>query len=132
MNQLYVYIYPLLLEPPSHQLPAPRLPPSPVITEYGAKISVLYSRFSLAIHFTHNSVCMSVLLSQFVPPSPSHAVSTYLFCTSVSLFLPQKQVHLGHFYRFHIYGLIYNKQMPFKEKPSTEPGISNVTLFFPG
>ena len=30
---------------------------------------------------------MSVLLSQFVPPSPSYPVPTSLFSTSVSLFL---------------------------------------------
>ena len=124
---MYTYI-PSFLSPPPTNSP----PPLQVITEHGAEISVLYSRFSLAIHFTHNSVCMPVLLSQFVPPSPSRAVSTCLFFTSVSLFLPQKQVHLGHFSRFHIYALIYNKQMPFKKKPSTEPGIANVTLFFPG
>ena len=45
-------------------------------------------------------------LSQFIPPSASLTVSTSLFFTSVSLFLPCKQVHRYHFPRFHIYVLI--------------------------
>ena len=36
------------------------------------------------------------------------SVSTGPFSTSVSLFLPCKQVHLYHFSRFQIYALIYN------------------------
>ena len=35
-------------------------------------------------------------------------VSIHLFSTSVSLFLPCKEVHLYHFSRFHIYVLIYD------------------------
>ena len=35
------------------------------------ELPVLYSRFLLAIYFTHGSVYMSILISQFVPPSPS-------------------------------------------------------------
>ena len=30
----------------------------------------LYSRFSLVIHFIHVSVCMSIPISQFIPPPP--------------------------------------------------------------
>ena len=44
--------------------------------------------FPLAFYFTHDSICMSVLLSQFVPPSPAPPVPTSLFSTSASLFLP--------------------------------------------
>ena len=39
---------------------------------------------------THTSVYMSKLLSQFIPPSPSPAVSTRPFSASASLFLPCK------------------------------------------
>ena len=35
-------------------------------------------------------------------------VSIWLFSTSVSLFLPCKQVHLYRFSRFHLYALIYD------------------------
>lgn len=37
-------------------------------------------------------VYVSVLLSQFIPPSPSPAVSTSLFCTSASLFCASASV----------------------------------------
>ena len=38
-----------------------------------------------------------MLLSQFIPPSPSPAVPTSLFSVSASLFLPCKQVYEYHF-----------------------------------
>ena len=103
VNQLQVYIYPLPLEPP-----IPPIPPTQVITEHQAELPVLYSRFPLAICFTHGSVSMSILISQFIPPTPSPTVSTCPFSMSVSLFLPCKQVHLHHFSKFHIYALIHD------------------------
>ena len=39
----------------------------PLITEHQAELPVLYSSFPLAICFTHGSVYMSMLLSQFAP-----------------------------------------------------------------
>ena len=45
------------------------------------------------IPFTHDSEYMSVLLSPFVPLSPSSTVSTSPFSTSVSPFLPWKSGH---------------------------------------
>ena len=42
-----------------------------VITEHRAELPVLYSSFPLALHFTQSSLYMAMLLSQFVPPSPS-------------------------------------------------------------
>ena len=44
--------------------------------------------------------------SQFVPPSPSPAPFTSPFSTSVSIFLPCKEVHQYHFSRLYIYVLI--------------------------
>ena len=50
-----------------------------------------------------------MLLSQFVPPSPSlPAVSTSLFSMSASPLLPYKLFHQHYVYRFHIYVLIYD------------------------
>ena len=49
---------------------------------------------------------MPVLISQFLPPSPSPTGSTHLLSTAVSLCLPWKYVHLYHFSRFHMYALI--------------------------
>ena len=57
---------------------------------------------------------MSIPISQFIPPPPQPSpcfpplVSTCLFSTSVSLFLPCKPVHLYHFFRFHTYALIHD------------------------
>ena len=50
----------------------------------------LYSSFPLAIYFTQGHVYMPILISQFVPPFPSHPVSTGPFSISASLFLPTK------------------------------------------
>ena len=52
--------------------------------------------------------CVSVLLPRPVPSSPSPAGSMCPFSTSASLFLPRKQAHQYHFFRFHIYALIHN------------------------
>ena len=62
----------------------------------------LQSCFTLAIYFTQGSVHMSMLLSQFTPPSHSPTMSTSLFSTSVSLFLPCRQIHQYYFHRLQI------------------------------
>ena len=84
VNQLYVYIYTLPLGPPSYP-PAPL--PLQAITEHWAELPVLYSSFPLAICLTHGSVYMSVLLCQFVLPSP---VFICPLSKSASRFLPWK------------------------------------------
>ena len=53
------------------------------------------------LYFTQSNVCISILLSPFVPPSPSRTTPTSLFSMSASLLLPCKQVHRYHFSRFH-------------------------------
>ena len=63
-----------------------------VVTDHLAELLVLCSKlpnFLLAICFTHGNVCISVLLFQFIPPSPSPTVSTSSFSMSVSLFALQ-------------------------------------------
>ena len=104
VNQLYINTYPSPLSWTS--LPStPSNPPIKVIAEHQAKLPVPYSRMLLAICFIHGSLHMSVPTSQFIPiPSPPHVHTT--ISTSVSLFLPHKQVHLYHFSRFHIPVLI--------------------------
>ena len=52
-------------------------------------------------------ICQSQSCSSSHPPLRP-LVSILLFSTSVSLFLPCKQVHLYHFSRFHIYALPYD------------------------
>ena len=71
------------ISPPSWtSLPPPHIPPIQVITEHRAEIPVLYRRFPLAICFTHGSINMSILISQFNPlPSPTlcpHICSLHL------------------------------------------------------
>ena len=71
-------------------------PPSPhpillVITEYQDGLPVLYINFpiyQLASYFIHDSVCISVLLSQFVPPSPCVHKSVLYIC----VFIPSLQM----------------------------------------
>ena len=48
-----------------------------------------------------------MLLSAFIPHSPSPTVPINPSSLSTSPFLPCKQVHQCHFSRFHIYALIY-------------------------
>ena len=88
VNQLYVYIYPhipsLLRLPPT--LP---IPPLQVVTKHRADLPVLCSCFPLASYFTFGSVYVSVLLSHFVPASPS--LYPYRVCPQV------------HSVRLHVY-----------------------------
>ena len=72
-----------------------------------AGVPALHSSFQPAIYFTHGSVYMSMLLSPFVPPSPSLTVSISPFSTSASPFPPCKYIHQYHFSRFRIYTFIY-------------------------
>ena len=84
----YMYTDRFPLEPPSH---FPILPFS-VIAEHQAELPVLWNSFPLASYFTHDSVFMSDLISQFISPSPCplcpHICSIYM---SAFLFLFQKQ-----------------------------------------
>ena len=78
----YIYIYPLPLEP------LPTISPIQVVTEHLAKLYVLYRSFSLVIYFTRGSVYMSMLLSQFVPLTPSPTVPRRVcFYKSKQIFL---------------------------------------------
>ena len=82
----HAYLYPLPPEPPSN----PVTPPLEVVAEHRIELPVLYSNFSLAICFTFGNVYVSMLLSQFVSPSPSLTGPTRLSSMSASLFLPCK------------------------------------------
>ena len=94
--------------PPSWaSFPCPH--PIPSRSSQWAKLgSLLYSNFSPAIHFTHGNVHMSRLPSPFIPLAPSPTVSTSPFSMSASPFLPCREIHRYHFYRFHVYTLIYD------------------------
>ena len=84
MNQPYVYICPLPLEPPSH------VSPLWVVTEHWFELPESHSKFPLAFHFTYGSAYVFILLSH-----SSHALlltapttATSLFSLSVSALLP--------------------------------------------
>ena len=64
----HTHTSPLSLEPLS---PSTCFAPLQVITEHQAEFPVLHRSFPLAICFTHDSIYMSMLLTQFIPPSPS-------------------------------------------------------------
>ena len=64
---IYIYLSPLEPLSPSHPSGHHRAP---------GGLPVLYSSFPLAICFTHDSVYVLTLLSQFNPPSPSPTVFT--------------------------------------------------------
>ena len=75
-------------------LPPPDpIPPFEVVAEHWLS-SLCYIELPVAICFAYGNVYVSVLLSQFVSPSPPHAVYTSLFSISVSLFLPCKSTCL--------------------------------------
>ena len=79
-----VHVFPILALPPtSLPIPSPRVIPvhQPMSTLYHA------SKLDLVIYFTYDNICVSMLFSQIIPPSPSPTESTSLFFTSVSLLL---------------------------------------------
>ena len=80
LNLLCVYIYPHSLRPRFY----PSIPPFQFITEDRAELPVFYSRFPLSVSFT----MVVYVCNPLFPPS----VSTSPFSTSVSLFMPCKQV----------------------------------------
>ena len=83
-NHKYTYVSSLLNPPPITN----PIPSFYIVTEYWVELPVLYSNFPLPISFTYGDIYVSMLFSQFIPPSPSPAVSISLFSKSVSLFLP--------------------------------------------
>lgn len=98
-DRVYVYICPLPPEPASH---AP--PPGHRRARSRAPGAVPQISAGRLVH-TRESGSVSAALS--VLPS-STILCPRPFSTSVSLFLPCKEVHLDYFSRFRIYALIYN------------------------
>ena len=78
-----VHVFPSPLPPPP-SLPIPSLWDFPVHQPW-ALVSCIQP--GLVICFTLDSILVSMLFSQNIPPSPSPSESQSLFCTSVSLFL---------------------------------------------
>ena len=79
----------------------PRIPPIWVTTEHQAELCVLYRSFPLAVCFTHGSVFMSILISQFVPPSPSAHVHTFILYVCIYIHALQIGSSIPFFYIPH-------------------------------
>ena len=80
MNQIYVYIDPLPLEPPSH---SPRL--YPCRSSQGTEASLwAVQHLPLAAYFTNGGAYTSMLCFQFMPlsPSPAPCSQVYSLCLS--------------------------------------------------
>ena len=100
VSQLYACINCPPLGPPSTPIPSLQ-----VITEHWAGLPVSYSSFPLAIPVMVVYICQCYSIHPSPSPLP---VSTSLLSTSVTLFLPCKQVYQCHFSRLHVYALIYD------------------------
>ena len=153
VNQLYVYVYPLSLGPPSHFAP---IPPLEVITEHWAELPELYTRCIVLSSFPSNPVAnlvphrtvawilaarvltsfpkmrnvyMSIPNSQVIPPSHPPACP-YIRSLSISLFLPCRWVHLYHFSTFPVYPLILNalSAFPLCGHPGSPPVFSFLAI----
>ena len=61
------------------------IPCHQLITEHWTELPVLYSSFLQAIHVTHGSVYMLMLLSQFLPSSTSQTVTVSILYVCVSI-----------------------------------------------
>ena len=89
--------------PPPTSLPIPSLWVFPV---HQPRALVSGIQPGLVICFTLDSILVSMLFSQNIPPSPSPIESKSLICTSVSLFLFCILGYHYHLLKFHIYALV--------------------------
>ena len=81
---MYIHIYVCVCVLPC-KAPSP-LPPHPIRLSQSARLgSLLHTSFPLALCFTHDSIYMSELLSQYGLPSPSLIIHNFVisFCISI-------------------------------------------------
>ena len=130
VNQLYIYIYPhissLLHFPPSHtSYPTPlghhKAPSCSPCAMQQLPTSYLF--------YIWQCIYVNAILSQ-CPSLPFTSMTSSLFSTSASLFLPYHQVHQYHFSRFHIYASngIFNNS--FNTSSATFQGPVHKCSFF--
>ena len=108
-ESVIVHVRPLPLgEGGASSLTSHPIHPSRLSQSSGSELPVLWSTFPLVICFTRGNGYVSMVLSQFIPPSPSRTVYTSLLPMSAALLLPYMCVHQNHLARFHTYVLIYD------------------------
>ena len=93
-----------------HPDPPSCLPPHPIplgLPSAPALSTCLMHPTWAGDRFTLDSILVSMLFSQNIPPSPSPTESKSLFCTSVSLCLFSILGYCYHLFKFHIYALVY-------------------------
>ena len=98
-----LHVFPIPIPPPA-SLPIPSLWVFPVHQPW-ALVSCIQP--GLVVCFTLDSILVSMLFSQNIPPSPSPTESQSLFCISVSLFLFCILGYHYHLFKFHIYALVH-------------------------
>ena len=98
-----LHVFPIPIPPPA-SLPIPSLWVFPV---HQPRALVSCIQPGLVISFTLDSILVSMLFSQNIPPSPSLTESKSLLCTSVSLFLFSIEGYHYHLFNFYTYALVY-------------------------
>jgi len=91
MDQPWVHICPLPLEPPVSHL----IPPLLVAMEPWYEFPESYSKFPLAVYFTYVSVYVSMLLWPFIPPSPSYTSPTVSISSVLYVFVSIATLQIG-------------------------------------
>ena len=107
----YMYTYTSISPPSWASLPPSLSHPSRWSQKHRADLPVLCGCFPLAICFTFGGVYMSMLLSHFVPASPSPSPCPQLHSLCLHLYScpsPRFIRTIFFFFRFHIYVLAYS------------------------
>ena len=81
MSQLYVYLYPFSVEPPSH---APPIPPLEVVRHQLAEPPVLYGSLPLAIHSTREDMHVNAPLPSHPTLARPHCVPRFVLYVCLS------------------------------------------------
>ena len=98
-----LHVFPIPIPPPA-SLSIPSLWVFPVHQPW-ALVSCIQP--GLVICFILDSILVSMVFSQNIPPLPSPTESQSLFCTSVSLFLFCILGYHYNLFKFHIFALVY-------------------------
>ena len=127
-----MYRYHLPLEPAAHA----HQPSRPSRSSQSIELRALCCATAFCqLFILHMVVCISQLLSQFVPSSFPLCVQRSIPYFCAPLFLPWKQINPYHFSRFHISALIWQIFLSFTALQLTQCHLflrlSNIPLYIP-